>query len=1064
MKKILYISAGAGSGKTTSVVNMLVDILKNNHTINTSDIMMTTFSRAAAFEMRERTRQGLLEAHLVEKASELDAASIGTIHSVCLKFLQKYWYLAGISPESKQLEEDDFNLFADRSINELVSDKDMQQFEEWRKNLDITSGMYHDDDTTYWRKLLKKMVEKVRYYNIQDLTESRKLSVEEVLHCFANHQFNPTVYDVLKEEDVKQSGELTANAIKRLNKIDSYKPVDSKFEDFPSSSASFVKDISKKMELYVKSARVFTNDKRDILVAVVNKLFDILEIWRTNFDTFKKENHLLDYNDMELLFRNLLQESEVREEISNRYKLIMVDEYQDCNTVQVDIFKKLSELMADNSPLEHSSVWVGDYKQAIYGFRGSDTELTKSVGDQIHTYENSKVPGFETRALQYSYRSRAELVKLANDIFLPIFSGPNYNMLEDEIVLNVGRKPGKNPSDDIDPKQKSALYWNFIQSKSEDRLMEFTSQIKAMVESSKYKVQPKKGGGPRPLQYEDIAVLCRNNEVVSKLANCMQNAGIPVCAPEADTFSRIEVQLMLALLQYAKEPKFRRHLRLDIIHILKNEPTETILNDYVEYVHDKITKKIKNGRTYREFPKEWRNDDELVQLLETISKECYAKNMHDTLATFVDRMRLMDVVNRWGDAETRKDNITNLLQKAAKFDTHCENMERKDDQQRFSKFSQYLIETAKKAEQSLERKAVKVITYHKSKGLDWPMVALYELNNSTFDVKKVSEREFIGVREQKKITGDYWLRVFPPMGKMLDKFAAQILSEEPYFKDSWKRLQKEETRLFYVGVTRARDILVFATENKNNWLDTILQSGSGKDAMRYDNLVHRLHKEYFESENKEVETENVCEYQEIDIQKLKTEVVASPHLLNPSKVNSSDMKYNVDVVEVKDAAFPVEKTEEIRMNTIGSCIHNIYAAYNPDIEETETVKMAENIIKAYGLNGVVDASKVIKAIKLLYGQLIDRFGEPKSVGHEVPFTLLMENDQLLHGEIDLLWETQDGVVLVDFKNIESEVPNPEHYFAQMSAYEKAINAAGKNCRAIVLYYANHGKMVVLDKH
>ena len=1063
MKKILYISAGAGSGKTTTIVNMLVDILKKNQNVNTSDIMMTTFSRAAAYEMKERARQGLLKDNMVEKASELEAASIGTIHSVCLKFLQKYWYLAGISPDPKQLEEDDFSLFADKSINDLVSKEDMQQFEEWRKKLEITKGIYYEDYIAYWRDLLKKMVEKVRYYNIDDLEESCKLSIDEIKNCFANHQFDQTVYDNLKEDykeanslDVSAAGNLNKKAADRLKNIESYNPVASNFENFPATSSQFVKEISKKMECYLKSVRLFTDENRDILVGIVKKLFDILEKWRIKFEDFKKKNHLLDYNDMELMFRNLLNNPEVCEEIKKQYKLIMVDEYQDCNTVQVEIFDILSELVAVNSPLDYSSVWVGDYKQAIYGFRGSDTELTKSVGDSIHDNENNKISGFKTEALKKSFRSRGELVDLANNIFLPIFSGPEYNMLEDEITLQVGRTPGGNPGDDIGTAQKAALCWNLTQKNAEERHNDLVMRIKSMVESGQYKVQPK-GEAPRLLRYEDIAVLCRGNDIVSKLANCMLDAGIPVCAPEADIYSRVEVQLLLSLLQYAKEPKFRRHLRLDIIHVLNNEPTESILNEYVEYVYDKITKKTENGHTYRVYPQDWRNDDDLIKLVEKISNECYAKNMHDTLATFVDRMRLMDVVNRWGNAEIRKDNIINLLKTAAKFDSHCEQMEQLEDQQSFSKFSQYLIDTDQKSEQSLERKAVKVITYHKSKGLDWPMVVLYELNNSSFEVKKVAQREFTDVREQKK-DNKYWLRVFPPMGKMLNKDVAEVLSKENYFQQSFIRLKKEEARLFYVGVTRARDILVFALEKDNKWLDTILQLGETNSG----DLAGQLKEENLPIKEEVVE-ESVEKFQEIDISKLKSDDNLPPHLLNPSKVNAADVKYNVDVVDVNGAAFPVNKPENMRMSTIGSCIHNIYAAYNPNIEESASVEMARNIIKAYGLDDVIDPSNVIKAIRLLYEQLNKRFGEPKSIGHEVPFALPMENDQLLHGEIDLLWEIQDGVVLVDFKNIESEVPNPEHYFAQMSAYEKAIQAAGKKCRAIVLYYANHGKMVVLDK-
>ena len=1055
MKKILYISAGAGSGKTTELVNRLVDVLKNHQDIKPSEIMMTTFSRAAANELRERTRAGLLDEDLVKQASELDAASIGTIHSICLGFLQKYWYLVGISPEPKQLEENDFKSFADKSINKIVTDSDIWQFEQWRKELEITKGMFSEEDYTYWRDLLKTMVEKVRYYGIQNLKDSCNKSKDEIRSCFSRHQFDQTYYNSLVADylaanatDVKNDGTLKKNAQDRQNNIKNYNPLKDGPENFPKSGAGCIKEINDKIVAYLKSSFSFTKAKEDILCEITDKLFDLLDKWKTEFDNFKKEHQLLDYNDMELYFQELLTKKEfkeVQDEISSRYKLIMVDEYQDCNSIQVNIFDTLSDLIAGNSPLDYSSIWVGDPKQAIYGFRGSDTELTKSVGDAIRENETKGVSGFETMPLDKSYRSRPGLVTFANDIFVPIFTGGSFGMNKREVELGCGRTdPSEMKEQDV------SLRWNLTN--KEDEL---AARLKQMVESRKYKIEEDKI--VRELQYKDIAILTRNNFSIDGIANSMRKIGIPVCAPEAKSFSRTEIQLLLALLQYAKEPKYRRHLRLDIIHLLKNESTTDLLNDYIGYIDGKIKKEVKeDGREVYIYPDEWRDDDQLIKLVEKISKECYAKNMHDTLATFVDRLHLMDVVNRWGDAEIRKENISNFLKRATQYDNHCDQMELDDDGRKFSKFVQYLIDTPDAAALDLDRDAVKVITLHKSKGLGWPVVILYDLDNNVLTTEKIAGREYVGVREQKE-DENYWLRVFPPMGKMLNKVVSQALSDEPYFISSRERLLKEESRLFYVGFTRARDLLVFATNNQNTqWMDEILTIGGLTSESIMDKTVEV---EYTPDETPSREEEK---YTEIDTSALEFNKEETQHLVNPSKMPHCDIKYDVECLELSGAAFEVNKDNE-RMSTIGTCIHNIYAAYNDNLNEEVSVEMAQNIITAYGLQDVIDAKKVINAIKLLYIELKNRFGEPISIGHEVPFALAMEGDQLLHGEIDLLWKTEKGVVLVDFKNIESETPNPEHYFAQMSAYEKAISGAGLNCISIVLYYANHGKMVVLNR-
>lgn len=1054
MKKILYISAGAGSGKTTELVNRLVDVLKNHQDIKPSEIMMTTFSRAAANELRERTRAGLLKEDLVKQASELDAASIGTIHSICLGFLQKYWYLVkeGISPEPKQLEENDFKSFADKSINQIVSESDIWQFEQWRKELGITKGMFHEEDYNYWRDLLKTMVEKVRYYRIDNLKDSRNKSKDEIRNCFSRHQFVKTHYNSLVAKylaanatDVKKDGTLTANAQKRKENINKYNPLIDGPENFPKSGAGCIKEINDEIVDYLNASFSFTKAKEDILCNITDKLFELLEKWKDEFDKFKKTHQLLDYNDMELYFQELLTYDEVKEEISNRYKLIMVDEYQDCNSIQVDIFDTLSDLIANNSPLNYSSIWVGDPKQAIYGFRGSDTELTKSVGDAIRENETKRVSGFKTEPLDKSYRSRPGLVAFANDIFVPIFTGGCFSMDEKEVSLECGR---------TDPSEMKGQYvslrWNLIN--KEDEL---AARIKQMVESRKYKIEEDKI--VRELQYKDIAILTRDNYSIDGIANSMRQIGIPVCAPEAKSFSRTEIQLLLALLQYANELKYRRHLRLDIIHLLKNEPTTDLLNNYIGYIDGKIKEKVNDdGRKEYIYPDDWRDDDQLIKLVEKISKECFAKNMHDTLATFVDRLHLMDVVNRWGDAEIRKENISNFLKRATQYDNHCDQMELDDDGRKFSKFVQYLIDTPDAAALDLDRDAVKVITLHKSKGLGWPVVILYDLDNNVLTTEKIAGREYVGVREQKE-DENYWLRVFPPMGKMLNKVVSQALSDEPYFISSRERLLKEESRLFYVGFTRARDLLVFATNDDNTqWMDEILNIGKLTSKSIKDKTVEV---EYTSDETPSRIKET---YTEIDTSTLEFNKEEIQHLVNPSKIPHCDVKYDIECLELSGAAFEVNKDNE-RMSTIGTCIHNIYAAYNDNLKEEDSVEMAQNIITAYGLQDVIDAEKVVNAIKLLYKELKNRFGEPISIGHEVPFALAMEGDQLLHGEIDLLWKTEKGVVLVDFKNIENETPNPEHYFAQMSAYEKAILGAGLNCISIVLYYANHGKMVVLNR-
>ena len=197
MQNITYISAGAGSGKTTRIIDELVKAIKDDKT-RPSEIMMTTFTRAAAQEMQERAKKKLLELNMPDKANEMGAAAIGTIHSVCLRLIQKYWYLIGISPDCQQMDENDFNSYVDQSLFQKVSKEDMLLLERWRKTLDWRKG--EKPYIAFWSDWLRTMVNKVRYYHIDDLKQSREKSIAEINDVFTRYAYDNEEYKKCKQE------------------------------------------------------------------------------------------------------------------------------------------------------------------------------------------------------------------------------------------------------------------------------------------------------------------------------------------------------------------------------------------------------------------------------------------------------------------------------------------------------------------------------------------------------------------------------------------------------------------------------------------------------------------------------------------------------------------------------------------------------------------------------------------------------------------------------------------------------------------------------------------------
>lgn len=1013
MKNITYISAGAGSGKTTRIIDELVNAITNEKR-RPSEIMMTTFTRAAAQEMQERAKKKLLELNMPKEANEMGAATIGTIHSVCLRFIQKYWYLIGISPDCQQMDENDFNSYVDRSLFDQVSKEDMILLEKWRKTLDWKKS---DGKKTkpkpyiaFWSDWLRTMVNKVRYYHIDDLEQSRKKSIAEINAVFARYAFIETEYEQCKEDLdtallARENGNnaRTRQAAKdRREYLKTYDPktCNGKVEI---TVLRGIEDVFQAWELYA-SRVVFTNDRKEAAIKIVDKLFEILIQWREEYQNYKQTHKMLDYNDMEVYFSQLLDKDEVKAEISN-YKLVLVDEFQDCNPMQIDIFKRISDLVP-------RSIWVGDPKQAIYGFRGTDTALVKEVSGLIVEGKD----GCLRAILEKSYRSRPELVDFVKNEFLTIFQNAPFGLPATEIELGKGRTC-KIPSPSSSP-YPSLQSWTI----KKGNFSALAYNIRDLVEVKKTLVEPK-DQPVRPAQYGDIAILVRKNGTVSNITKALREFGVPFFATDDNDKDDqpIEQLLLMALAQYKLSPKYRPHLRADILHLLNDIPSQDLLNDYLANISvtlDENKKRQYNGQY------EWKTDDELIQRIDQIITDCYANGVYDTLATLVDQLRIYDLVAMWGDSEIRRSNISRTLRLAKDFDHHCAIL--KISEPTFAQYAKYMANAKAKMELDLSSPSVKVLTMHKSKGLEWPIVIYYDGDNDFAEDKKIVEREFFSIREQRNDDNTYWLRVFPCITN--NSTAYQYLYDEDYFKGSKQRVEADETRLRYVAYTRARDILITVNVDQNGAVYTPDSTPQT--------------------------------YTLIDTVQTQQEGSDLTYLVNPSKSGMTSALKPSGTTTVDSIKIPKEKDDAL-MSTIGTCIHNIYAAYDAEMDEQSAIAMAQKIIDSVKLSEILNAKEVIGAIRSLYSYLTEKYGAATKIGHEVPFSFVRENGQLLRGEIDLLWYTENGVVLVDYKNIEGEKANPEHYASQMEAYREVIESAGLTCKGIVLFYATLGQIIEL---
>jgi ATP-dependent exoDNAse (exonuclease V) beta subunit len=211
------------------------------------------------------------------------------------------------------------------------------------------------------------------------------------------------------------------------------------------------------------------------------------------YQTLKRKHGLIDFVDQEQLMLNALNQSEIFQTLTEELDLLLVDEFQDTSPIQLALFLRLAEAAKE-------AVFVGDVKQAIYGFRGSDPELMQAVLREVRTR------GGITDILEKSWRSRPALIAYTNSLFVPVFAD---TIPEDQVFLTPQRKEKT--------REPSVEHW-ILKGKNKDLIAaSLAIGINEFVRSG-YKVVDTSTQKLRSVRFEDIAVLARTNDHVRDVA------------------------------------------------------------------------------------------------------------------------------------------------------------------------------------------------------------------------------------------------------------------------------------------------------------------------------------------------------------------------------------------------------------------------------------------------------------------------------------------------------------------------------------------------------------------
>lgn len=854
----LLVSAAAGSGKTAVLVERIATMIIEQN-VSVDELVVVTFTNAAAAEMKDRIRKKLEEkleaapdnSRIADQITLIGNARISTIHSFCLNLLRENFLEAGVDPAFRTAESGEVELLESELLQDIIEKHYLEgdkAFVEVNNVLspgkndrnieEIIMSVYRYAKSYPWP--LEWLERQLNSYNIVSVDELEELPVVRSYEAYvkslmgdyirkydyiirlSNRPDGPGSYtDCLLEEKA-----LFARAFNAGNVSALIAGVNSIAESFgnlkPAKEAdkSICKEIQSVRNAIKKTVKSMKKDNgmagiindidssREIIQVLVNLARELYVAVQAR----KQEKNIIDFNDMEHIALNLLVKkedgnitySETADRLAKKYKSIMVDEYQDSNYLQEYILKALSSERFGRPDM----FMVGDVKQSIYGFRQAKPQL---FVDKYHKYESDGRAG-EKIELQVNFRSRKEVLDAANGIFFAImkefFGGIEYNQ---DVKLNPGAEfapipQGKiagGPCEIMLVDTGSEEDMELLSAKAEaaavaEKILEYTGN------NSTFVIRNEAGDGYRKVRYGDIAILLRSDGGWFEVyANVLLNAGIPVSVEtKGGYFDTMECKWVLDVLACVDNP----YQDISLAGVMTSyfggftyeELAQIRAGGKENYLYENLLEAADSNEKVRQ----------LLGFFEELKEVMNQGNLYDLLWQIVHLSGYYDYAGMMPAGGKRQANLDALILKARSF----ENSQMKglfNFLRYIKQIGKYSIDTGEVGN-SFDENAVRITTIHKSKGLEYPIV---------FVGKTMQDFNFQDTKKTVLIDSELGIGTYNynmELRTRKNTFYRDVISKNMIFQ-----AVAEEIRVLYVALTRAKEklILVGASETLEKKLD-----------------------------------------------------------------------------------------------------------------------------------------------------------------------------------------------------------------------------------------------------
>lgn len=1122
----MIVSASAGSGKTFVMIERVLKILEScgEEHADLDEMLILTFTNQSANEMSQRLEKKLIEKidenpKLVEQLDLIRVCDISTIHAFCQKMLKKYFYEAKISSNFELVSEEKQRFMLRKCINRAVQQQKNNNSQDFLDLLQYFSTKRGDDDIVATVQQIYSLLENEVDDEAWIEKKSTILYSEHGKNLYEDY-FNQKIIsfaNFFKTSFSKyiQSGiceKLKVNLCKIYNRLDEIKQNNSFEQNKQILLGTTVPSYTKKDEEGIsfdalqfreryktrlndlkKSMRFCSGEEtanlRDRAKKMIDILLSIYEQSKTFYQNQKQKKNLLDFSDLEHKFLQLLNNPKICQNISNSYKYVFVDEFQDTNPVQMQILDKLgSTIMA-----------VGDIKQSIYGFRGSTPQIFQ---DMMQKYLSGE--GGVACKLNCNFRSNKDILNFANMIFSKIMTqktgGVDYKV-DSKFVPKAEYPRAKTPSVQLCLTKKTKAVDNFViegvYDLTKDDYEFVTDQnlrnqarvvAQKILQLKSQKIYDEKMGIFRDTNFSDITILVRSRTGVDVLCEELIACGVPIVASSK--------QMLCSFAEIA--------VLVNMLKLLLNKKNDIALvcalsSFFGGLTFDELAKiKIQNRdvKNFCECIEKFDGNDE--QIAAKLKRFFVFFDKYRSIYLFEGLEKAVHFLIFESGYFDHCSMQANGLAKSERLKTFFSLVETNSDMQ-IGWLLDYFDDDKGPVAPNFstgERDFVGINTIHSSKGLEYPIVILFSCEHKLFSQ-----------RGEK-------LAYSPAFGfatKYVDDAGVEYASVEHEFvkRNNLQQELAEELRLLYVGMTRAKNTLVLSGTcefekieqiqddedvfSKSCYLDLILGALDEKtisnirlssDCIVQDEQNYYCVELFCQDSNQQAVREKtlpILSKGSSDIAKQLNAYIkfdySHKNSINLCQKNSvSSLAFDDDLYASKN--FSPKKFEKVEhqenfvaANDIGTLYHTIFEKI--DLSRHYSIDEINEQISVI-LNGeneeLVDGEKIQKIVNLLHPFISGKIYREKEFIAKIRQNEIVEGGEedylVVQGKIDLLILGEKNYIF-DYKisKIKDEKILIDKYKKQLMLYKLAVEKAiNQKIDDVFVVDVNHNRLIKFENN